>query len=270
MNDDPARFVGDVPGSYDRGLGPVMFEWYAQEVARRVAKTKPRTVLETAAGTGIVSRALRDAIPHDSTLTITDLNAPMLEIARAKFAPGESVSIEVADAQHLAYRDKSFESMVCQFGVMFFPDQLASFQQARRVLLPGGEYHLSVWDSHAHNGFARIAHEGVRQLFPDDPPPYFHTPFKDSAIAPMTDLFERAGFDEIDVDVVPHQSRVERWESFVDGLVFGSPLKSQIDARGTHTAEEVHGLIVEGLIAEYGPAPSTLPMQAILYRAIAS
>src|SRR5688500_11332034 len=122
MSNDSASFVGSIPQYYDQGLGPIIFADYAADMAQRAAAGDPARVLETAAGTGIVTRKLRDALPVDAHLTATDLNPPMLEIARAKFRAGEQVEFQPADATALPFADASFEAVVCQFGLMFFPD----------------------------------------------------------------------------------------------------------------------------------------------------
>src|SRR4030095_14617734 len=114
-----------------------------------------------AAGTGSVTRQLRDALPDGTQLTATDLNPPMLDLARSKFRRGEQVSFQPADATALPFADQAFEAMICQFCLMFFPDKAKSFSEAGRVLVPGGHYLLSVWDSHRYNSFGRIAHEVV-------------------------------------------------------------------------------------------------------------
>jgi ubiquinone/menaquinone biosynthesis C-methylase UbiE len=159
-------FVGSIPKHYDEGLGPVIFSDCAAEMARRAAALNPSRVLETAAGTGIVTRALRDALPDSVELTATDLNPPMLEIAKAKFANGEAVTFLPADATALPFAAQSFDVVVCQFGVMFFPDKDQGYREVRRVLRPGGRYLFNVWDSHKFNTFGRIGHEVVSSFFP--------------------------------------------------------------------------------------------------------
>ena len=155
MIDDAAGFTGTIPEHYDRGLGPIIFVDYATEMAKRVAAGNPTRVLETAAGTGIVTRRLRDALPPGVGLTATDLNAPMLEIARTKFRPGEEVEFQPADAMALPFPDGGFDAVVCQFGIMFFPDRKKSYHEVHRVLAPGGRYLFSVWDAHRYNPFGR-------------------------------------------------------------------------------------------------------------------
>ena len=130
-----------------------------------------RGVLETAAGTGIVTRQLRDALPARVQLTATDLNPPMIEVARNKFRSSENVDLRSADATALPFPDAAFDAVVCEFGVMFFPDKAKSYQEVYRVLAPGGRYLFNVWDSHRYNPFGRISHEVAGSFFPADPPP---------------------------------------------------------------------------------------------------
>jgi ubiquinone/menaquinone biosynthesis C-methylase UbiE len=166
MSDDAAGFIGTIPQHYDQGLGPMIFVDYAADIARRVASANPARVLETAAGTGIVTRKLRDAFSKDARLTATDLNPPMLEVARAKFHAGEQVEFRPADAVALPFADGSFDAVVCQFGIMFFPDKAKSCFEVFRVLAPGGRYVFSVWDSHRYNPFGRLAHEVAGRFSP--------------------------------------------------------------------------------------------------------
>lgn len=151
MTSDAARFVGNIPQHYDQGLGPIIFVDYAAEMARRVAIHQPMRVLETAAGTGIVTRQLRNLLSAAAHLTATDLNPPMLDVARAKFRAGEQVQFKPADAMALPFADASFDAVVCQFGVMFYPDKDQSYREVLRVLVPGGHYLFSIWDAHAYN-----------------------------------------------------------------------------------------------------------------------
>jgi len=130
MNSESARFVGEIPQHYDQGLGPMIFVDYAADIAQRTFACSPARVLETAAGTGIVTRQLRDRLPAVVGLVATDLNPPMLEIARAKFLPGELVELKPADAMDLPFADGSFNAVVCQFGVMFYPDKDKSYRDS--------------------------------------------------------------------------------------------------------------------------------------------
>jgi SAM-dependent methyltransferase len=262
-----AAFVGSIPENYDRGLGPLIFVDYAADIARRAADLKPARVLETAAGTGIVTRALRNALPPGTHLTATDLNAPMLEIARAKFKPGEQVEFQPADATALPFADGSFDLMLCQFGFMFYPDKNKSHREAWRVLAPGGTYLFSVWDSHRYNPFGRIAHETSGQFFPSDPPQFYTVPYSCHQIDPIKEGLLDAGFGAIDIAVVKLQKEIPDAAAFARGIVYGNPLYDQIKARGSATPEQVYDAVTQNLRREFGADPGRMPLQAIVFSA---
>jgi ubiquinone/menaquinone biosynthesis C-methylase UbiE len=163
VSDRATDFTGSIPAFYDHGLGPVFFTDFADDIARRAAESAPMRLLEIAAGTGIVTRRLRDLLPREAHLIATDLNPPMLEVARGKFHPNEIVEFQPADATALPFREASFDALVCQFGVMFFPDKDKGHREAYRVLVSGGWYLFSVWDSHRRNPIGRPGLERERK-----------------------------------------------------------------------------------------------------------
>ena len=138
-------FGGSVPKIYDTYLVPLIFEPYAADLAQRLASVSPRRLLEVAAGTGVVTRALAAALPDTTTIVATDLNQAMLDEAAAR-GTARPVQWRQADAMQLPFADASFDAVVCQFGVMFFPDKPIAFSEARRVLEPGGLFIFNVWD----------------------------------------------------------------------------------------------------------------------------
>ncbi len=269
MSENTSLFVGDIPAHYDRGLGPVLFAHYAADICARAARGNPRDVLELAAGTGIVTRRLRDALPREARLTATDLNAPMLEVARAKFAAGEQVMFQTADALALPFADAAYDALVCQFGLMFFPDKGQAHREARRVLKSGGRYLFNVWDSVRRNPLPRLGLEAVESFFPDDPPRFLKTPFSCPEIDPIKEALIEAGFINIVVSVLPHVAEVADVRALAEGLVFGSPLIDQIRTRGDVAPEAIVAALADKLTQECG-APARLKMQAIVYEAEAA
>lgn len=177
MTASHAAFIGSIPQYYDQYLGPLIFEEYGADLARRISVPSGGTVLETAAGTGIATRHLRNALPNDVRIVVTDLNEPMLEFAKRKFASHPNIEFQSADATQLAFADDSFDAVVCQFSLMFFPDKPAAIREAARVLRPGGTFAFSLWDSYAHNHLIRTVNDTLSSLFPKNPPSFFDTPY---------------------------------------------------------------------------------------------
>ena len=245
----------------------MIFIDYAAEMAKRVRAGNPARVLETAAGTGIVTRWLRDSLPAGVRLTATDLNSPMLEIARKKFRPGEEVEFQPADAMALPFPDGSFDAVVCQFGIMFFPDRDKSYREVHRVLAPGGRYLFSVWDAHQHNPFGRIAHEVAARFFPVDPPQFYQVPFSCHRIDPIRDAVAEAGFIDFEAAVVRLDKEVPAATEFARGLVYGNPLIDQVRARGGVEPERIVEALVEDLRHEFGPEPGRMSLQAVMFSA---
>jgi SAM-dependent methyltransferase len=266
MSSDAAGFTGNIPQHYDQGLGPIIFAGYAADIAKRAAAPGPARVLETAAGTGIVTRNLRDALPDGAQLTATDLNPPMLDIARAKFGPGEQVGFQPADATALPFADQSFDAVVCQFGVMFFPDKAKSFSEAYRVLAPGGRYLLSVWDSHRYNKFGRIAHEVAARFFPSDPPQFYSVPFSCHQIDPVKEALIAAGFGDIGIVVIRQDRELPDIARFARAAVFGNPLIDQIRERGGVDPERIVEALAQEFRREFGD-PGRMSIQAIVFSA---
>jgi ubiquinone/menaquinone biosynthesis C-methylase UbiE len=266
MAGEATGYVGSIPQQYDRNLGPLLFTEYAADIAHRVAALNPRRVLETAAGTGIVTRALRDALPTAASLTATDLNAPMLDVAATKFRPGEAVEFRTADAMALPFDDASFDAIVCQFGVMFFPDKDRSYREVFRVLAPAGHYVFSIWDSHRHNPIGRIAHEVIGSFFPTDPPQFQSVPFA-YRFEPIKESLIDAGFANISANVLKSQKMVADFAMLARGLVYGSPIIDQVQQRSGVDPEQIVDAIVRQYREAFGDEPTSFPRQAILLAA---
>jgi SAM-dependent methyltransferase len=267
MSNDAASFVGSIPHYYDQGLGPIIFAEYAADLARRVAAYQPARVLETAAGTGIVTRQLRDALPARTHLTATDLNPPMLDIARTKFRASEQVEFQAADAMALPFADGSFDAVVCQFGLMFYPDKPKSCSEVYRILAPGGHYLFSVWDSHRYNPFGRITHEMAERFFPADPPQFYQVPFSCHQIDPIKELLIAAGFGDISIAVIRQERAIPDAAIFARAAVLGNPFIDQIRARGGVEPEQIIDALAQEFRREFGADPGRMSLQAIVFSA---
>src|SRR6476661_395319 len=167
---DDRTFAGSIAEIYDRYLVPLIFDSYALDLASRLAEANPLDVLETAAGTGVLTRAIASRLPADARIVATDLNQPMLDRAKARQSQNGRITWKQADALALPFEDQSFDVVACQFGVMFFPDKVQGYKEARRALKPGGHFLFNVWDRISENEFADIVTEALAAVFPHDPP----------------------------------------------------------------------------------------------------
>jgi len=165
----------------------------------------------------------------------------------------------------LPFTDQSFDALVCQFGIMFFPDKEKSYREAYRVLSPGGHYFFSVWDAHRFNPAQRREHEVLGELFPDDPPPFYEVPFAYHRIDPVREAVSEAGFTDFRAAVLHIEKTVADPAAFARGIIFGNPVVEQIRARGGDP-ERVAEQIAEMLHGEFR-TPPRLPMQVIFFEA---
>jgi ubiquinone/menaquinone biosynthesis C-methylase UbiE len=238
-------FKHSTPALYDRYMVPLLFEPYAKLVAERAARLQPARILETAAGTGIVTRAVSQALPQ-AQIVATDINPAMLELA-AGHVQSERVAFERADAQDLPFAEGDFDLVLCQFGVMFFPDKVLANGEARRVLGPGGHYMLVTFDRAELNPVPKGAGEAVDELFPDDPPQYMERgPFSYADPELIEHDLRAAGFTDIELDTVSLSSRVSARDA-AQGMVLGSPFRAEIERRDPTALERAVDAVTEAL-----------------------
>ena len=162
-------FTGSIPNLYETYLVPLIFEPYAADLVNLLASRPLTRVLEIAAGTGVVTRHLASALPERVSIVATDLNQAMLDQASA-VGTRRPVEWRQADAMHLPFADGTFDAVVCQFGVMFFPEKSKAFSEALRVLRPGSVFIFNVWDRIKENEFADTVTIALESVFPKDPP----------------------------------------------------------------------------------------------------
>ena len=226
-----ARFTGSIPKRYHRYLAPWLFDPYATDLCARLPERPGLRVLETAAGTGVVTRRLREALPSDGSLIATDLNDAMVEHGRAN-VPDPGVTWQQADAQALPFADGSFDVVVCQFGFMFLPDKVEGFREARRVLSPGGILLANVWHSRDENPVARVVQDLLEERLPEDPPRFLDTPYGYGDHERLRADLAAAGWDDVQLDEVRKVSNATSVEDVALGYLTGSPLSYELSERG--------------------------------------
>jgi ubiquinone/menaquinone biosynthesis C-methylase UbiE len=246
-------FAGSIPEFYERFMVPLIFEPYARDLAARLAKINPHVVLETAAGTGVVTRALAAALPAETRLTITDLNQPMLDHAKSRQPADSRIAWKQADALALPFEDRSFDAVACQFGAMFFPDKVQGYKEARRVLKPGGHFFFSVWDRIEENDFADVITQELAAVFPNDPPRFLaRTPHGYHDEKQIREDVKAAGFTNISINAVDARSKAASPRNPAVAYCEGTPLRSEIEARGAPGLQEATNKAADAMARRFG------------------
>ena len=261
-------FAGSIPSLYDTYLGPLIFEPYAGDVVKRLENLSAGRVLETAAGSGIVTRALLRSLPTSVSVVATDLNQPMLDHAAAQTS-FSNVSWQRVDAQSLPFPDQTFDAVICQFGVMFFPDKQKAYREARRVLKTGGRFIFNAWDRIEDNEFADVVTAALTDIFPDDPPLFLaRTPHGYHDKTTIQDQLRSAGFVDITLDTVTRRSLALSCQDPAIGYCQGTPLRNEIEARDASRLAEATAAAARRISEQFGDGPVDGKMQAHVITAI--
>lgn len=266
MLEQELRFSGSVPEKYEALMVPLIFQPYAQELARRARAIQPRHVLETAAGTGAVTRALQQALP-DAEIVATDLNQPMLDV-NASHLESDRVRFVEADAQQLPFEDRSFDLVVCQFGSMFFPDKVRGHSEARRVLSDRGHYLLAIWDLIERNPLTAVTEQVLVDLFPENPPLFMREgPFGYADPLRIEADLHDAGFDTVYIETVELRSRCRSAHDAATALCYGTPMGAELDEREPGSLERVFPIVEQALRQFEGADGIDAPMAALIVTA---
>lgn len=246
-------FAGSVPKLYETYLVPLIFEPYAADLRERIKSRRVARLLEVAAGTGIVTRALVAALDPSTSIVATDLNQAMLDEA-ATVGTTRPVDWQQADAMALPFRDGEFDTIVCQFGVMFFPDKTKAFAEARRVLKPGGIFIFSVWDRISENEFADSITTALESVFPNDPPRFLaRIPHGYHDIRTIERDLGVTGFQmPPQIETVVARSRAQSARVPAIAYCQGTPLRNEIEARDASRLPEATDVAANAISQQFG------------------
>ena len=256
-------FTGSIPKLYEKYLVPLIFEPYAVDLVNRVASQSLTRVLEIAAGTGVVTRKLAAVLPESVSIVATDLNQAMLDLA-SEVGTKRLVEWRQADAMQLPFEDSVFDAVVCQFGVMFFPEKSKAFSEARRVLRSGGVFMFNVWDRIEENEFAHTVTKALESLFPQDPPRFMaRTPHGYYDLANIERDLKQGGFlASLHPSTVAARSKATSPQIPAIAYCQGTPLRNEIEARDKSRLGEATDIATEAIAERFGLGPVDGKIQA--------
>lgn len=264
MTDSTPAFDGAIPKAYDAYLGPLLFEPHADDLTRRTVAAAPARILEIACGTGILTARLCAALP-EATVVASDISEDMLAFAQAKIGDKPGLTFGQADGSALPYPDDTFDAVVCQFGVMFFPDKAAAMTEALRVLAPGGRLLFNTWGPIESNPLIGVAIETIDGFFDSDPPQFYKVPFGYHDVAGIAQMVASAGFadvahERLGFDASPSAADAAR------GLVHGNPTLTELQARGSTDPDVAETALAKAITEALGD-PVATSMDAIVFSA---
>jgi ubiquinone/menaquinone biosynthesis C-methylase UbiE len=256
-------FTGSIPENYDRYMVPLIFEAFAADLARRAASFSPSAVLETAAGTGVVARALAPKLSPGASYVVTDLNQPMLDYAASRQSTDTRINWRQADALALPFENAAFDLVCCQFGAMFFPDRSAAYREAKRVLRSGGHFLFNVWDRIEENVFADDVTNALAKIFPNDPPRFLaRTPHGYHDTALIRSELEKAGFSRVLIETRAEQSRASSPRLPAVAYCQGTVLRNEIEARAPGKLEAATDYAASAIADRHGSGEVAAKIQA--------
>lgn len=270
MSDTDQVFAGSIPENYDRYLVPLIFAPYAEDLACRAASLAPGCILETAAGSGALTRALAPKLGARTCYTASDLNAPMLAFAKSRQEGDRRIVWQTLDAQTLPFDDAAFDIVCCQFGVMFLPAKARAYREAKRVLKPGGRFLFNVWDRIEENVFADDVTEALSRYCANDPPRFLaRTPHGYHDVDQIRGDLVEAGFANVEIETKPEQARAANAMHPAFGYCQGTPLSAEISARAPGKLDAATAFCAAAIAERHGSGPMATKIQAHIVTAFA-
>jgi ubiquinone/menaquinone biosynthesis C-methylase UbiE len=250
---------------YDQFFGPLFFEPYAIEVAKRIDSSSVSIGLEIAAGTGRVTRHIREHVPISAKLIASDISEDMLAIAKKKLSH-LNIDWQNIDAQQLPFSNNSIDLVICCFGYMFVPDKSKAFTEVHRVLKPGGQFLFTTWDKLEHNTASYCSRSIAKQYLDKPVPESYNLATSMSDEATIRSLLENAGFSKMSIEKKELLSVCPSAKEAAFGLVQGG-LYEEIKKRNPVWIAEIQVKLEKELAEKFGDAPMIAPMSAVISQA---
>jgi ubiquinone/menaquinone biosynthesis C-methylase UbiE len=260
MMEKTTAFAGSIPANHERYLGPFLFEPYALDLVSRLQDKKYPDILEIACGTGRVTAHLARSVKHD-TLTATDLNPDMIKTAK-EIVKDDKIKWMPADAMELPFDDDSFDLVVMQFGIMFFPDKEKGLKEAYRVLRYGGKIIYNTWNKVET---IKAIHEGrvvIESYFGGNPPKFYSVPFSMYDDRELTTITRRAGFKNITTTLVKKEGHSPSASDLAKGIVEGNPVYMAILERDASLVNTIKEHVQKVLTEKFSGKDLRSPLEA--------
>lgn len=265
MKQDSVQFTAGIAEIYEKYLAPVFFISTSKDLVTHIPGS-PVKILELAAGTGQVTRLLAEKFPN-AEIFATDINPGMLDVAK-RIVPFGNITWDIVNAEEIPYADDEFDALICQFGIMFFPDKQKALGEAHRVLKPGGTITFNTWDKLENNNICKIADDVVKSVFTEDPPQFYHIPFSMYNTGEIRGMMNKAGFKNVKIENRKVQGYSDSIENAVIAFTEGNPIYNQIKERDESMLPKFKAALTEAFKSEFGDGSFKIPLSKFVVTAV--
>jgi SAM-dependent methyltransferase len=214
------QISGSAADIYEQHMVPAIFARWAPDLVQAAGVQPAERVLDVACGTGAVTRLLAEQVGPAGNVTGLDITPGMLAAARLA-APSQRIEWLEGSAVKMPLPDGTFDAVVCQQGLQFFPDKPAALSEMRRVLKRGGRLALSCWRSVEHTpGYLVLEQALARRVGPEKAA---LPPFSLGDAGAIRGLVVGAGFREVKLRAEAKMMRFRSAEHLVRAVVGGAP-----------------------------------------------
>lgn len=223
MTENAWQVSAEAAEVYEAKFVPAIFAEWAPRIAGAAGIGPGQRVLDVACGTGVVAR---ECARRGAEVTGLDLNEGMLSVAR-RISP--EIDWRQGDASDVPFEDGSFDAVVCQFGLMFFPEREKSLAEQWRVLAPGGRLAVSTWDAIEQIPIYVAMVGLIERHAGGDAAQALRAPFWLGDTTNLTNVFSAAGIADFEIDTHAGTERFASVDEFVEIEIKGSPLANAFD-----------------------------------------
>lgn len=211
---------------YEEFFVPALFQEWTDRVADAAHIQAGQRVLDVACGTGVLARTAAERVGASGSVVGLDVNEGMLAVAVRKTP---DIEWRHGRAEALPFDDERFDAVVSQFGLMFFEDRSSALREMMRVLRPGGQLAVAVWDSldniHGYAGLVAL----LERLFGEQTANALRAPFALGNTVELGDLFDDAGIPQVEITTLDGTARFPSAESWIYTNVKGWVFADMID-----------------------------------------
>jgi len=228
---------------YEQHMVPAIFARWAPDLVEAARVRPGGRALDVACGTGAVTRILSERVGPAGAVVALHINPGMLAAARVA-APARNIEWREGSAVSLPIPDGTFDHVLCQQGLQFFPDKPAALAEMRRVLKPGGRLALACWRSVEHMpGYLALEQALARRIGPEKAA---LPPFALGDGENIRRLVIGAGFREVTIRVDAKMIRFQSAEHMVRAVFAGAPsMMGALAEQGTGVLDAIVAEVTE-------------------------